>query len=428
MSVPDSFEDDLLHAITRTGEGFRQDGRDGPRGLAVGGRARGRRRWRRRSAAAAVGGAAALALVGTGAAYLTDGSPAGSRPVPAASGAPDGGSGASTASPSATPSASPSAGPAVIGGEEVLATFRGLLPKGQVTEAVGQGTDAAAGPPRAFLVLDDGKGRAAVTISFGRLAADDPRSAANDCPDKKHVRFDACTSTVLPDGGRLTVLQGYEYPDGRADTKRWSATLTGKDGRRIELSEWNAPAEKGKPVSRPTPPLMAEQLRAVITDTAWDRLIAALPVPAPPTPPDTPRPTANEYSQEEILAIAAELLPAGLKETETGGQPGFADFVVNDGKGKSLVQINVQDWRGSGDGGIFGGAATQPDGTRVVVRKTPGKLVMWTVDTLRPDGLRVVVSAFNSGSQVTAGTRTAPALTTEQLMKIALGPQWKLKK
>ena len=42
---------------------------------------------------------------------------------------------------------------------------------------------------------------------------------------------------------------------------------------------------------------------------------------------------------------------------------------------------------------------------------------MWTVDTIRTDGTRVVVSAFNSGAQNTAATRDAPALTMEQLRK-----------
>ncbi|KJY33000.1 hypothetical protein [Streptomyces sp. NRRL S-495] len=427
MSAPDGFEDDLLHAMARTGEGF---GPHGPAGLAARGLARGRRRWRRRSAAAAVGGAAALALVGTGAVYLTDGSPAASRPAPAASGAPDSGG---TASPTPGSSPSTSAGPARaagVSGEEVLAAFRALLPEGRVSNASAAGTDfqdrpGGGGSPGAALVLDDGRGGAHITISIARLAEDDPRRKDAGCPDKKYVPYDACTESTLPDGGRLTVFQGYEYPDRRVATKRWFATLLGKDGRLIELNEWNAVSQKGGPVSRATPPLTPEQLKAVVVDTAWDRVVTALAEPVPVRPGGA----GKEYTQEEILAITAGLLPAGLKQTETGGQPGFADFVVNDGKGKSLVEINVQDWsKDPSGGGIFGGAETLPDGTRVVVRKQPGKLVRWTVDTLRPDGLRVVVSASNSGSQVTAATRTNPALTVEQLRTIALAPDWKLRK
>ncbi|MFE6869462.1 hypothetical protein ACFVFS_23270 [Kitasatospora sp. NPDC057692] len=424
MSGPDNFEDDLLYALTRTGEGFRPGG---PSELAAGGLARGRRRWRRRSATAVVGGAAALALVGTGTVYLAGGAPAGTT-VTAAAGS---GTGSGSAAPTAAAAPStPAAQAAPVSADEVLATFKALLPKGEVTAASGRGTDpdgkpAAFAMPGAVLVLDDGKGKAQLGLSIARLGEGDPRRTENECPDKKYVPYDACTTTTLPDGGTLTVFQGYEYPDRRADTKRWYAKLTGKDGRLIELNEWNSPAEKGQPVSRPAPPLTPEQLTAVVTDKSWDRVVAAVPQPGPVTP----RETAKEYSREEILAIVAKLLPAGLTETETGGQPGFANFVVNDGKGKSLVEINVQDWRGPNkDTSLYGSAEKRADGTKVVVRKSTGKPVMWTVDTLHPDGLRVVISAFNSGTQNSPATRTAPALTVEQLTAIALSPEWKLRK
>ncbi|MGV9269271.1 hypothetical protein ACWDRR_31930 [Kitasatospora sp. NPDC003701] len=425
MSEQDTFEDDLLYAITRAGEGFHTE--QAP--LVAGGLDRGRRRWRRRSAAAVVGGAAALALVGTGAVYLSGSTPAGTALVAAGSGSASG-SASGAAAGSASPVASASASLPVITGEEVLATLQALLPAGRGTKGSGHGTEPSGKPGAAplvtaNLVFDDGKGEAAVGISVGRLAEGDPGRAENTCPDKKYIPYDACTATTLPDGGSLTVFQGYEYPDRRVDIKWWNATLVGKDGRRIELSEWNAAAEKDSPVTRATPPLSAEQLKAVVTDRSWERIVAAIPVPAPVTPRDT----GKEYGQEEILSITAELLPAGLTETETGGQAGFAAFVVNDGKGKSLVEINVQDWsRDPERGSIFAGAEQLPDGTRVTTRKTPGNPVMWTVDTLRPNGLRVVISAFNSGTQHTPATRTAPALTVDQLKAIATSPEWKLKK
>ncbi|MET8703107.1 hypothetical protein ABZW10_30230 [Kitasatospora sp. NPDC004723] len=429
MSAPDSFEDDLLHAMTRTGEGFSPQG---PAGLAGGGLERGRRRWRRRSAAAVVGGAAALALVGTGAFYLTDGSPSAVRLTPAGTGpTPAAGSGTGSASltpgSSPTASATPSAGPAVSG-EEVLAMFRALLPQGQISNAEGAGADRNGQPNTgmsgASLVFDEGKGKSWMTISFSRVAQDDPSRTDNDCPDKKIIAFDACTATALPDGGRLTVFQGYEYPDRRVDTKWWNAKLTGKDGRRIELSEWNSPAEKGKPVSRATPPLTPEQLRAIVTDKSWDRVIAALPEPVS----ESPNHRSEPYTKEEILATAAKLLPTGLKQTETGGSEGYANFVVNDGKGKSMVELNVDDWSNPMNTEPFGGTETMPDGTQVKVRKVPGNPARWTVDALHPDGLRVAVGAYNSGGPNAAGSRTAPALTVEQMKAIATSPEWKLKK
>ncbi len=51
---------------------------------------------------------------------------------------------------------------------------------------------------------------------------------------------------------------------------------------------------------------------------------------------------------------------------------------------------------------------------------------MWTVDTLRPgeEGFRVVISAFNNGAPHAQPSRATPALTVDQLRKMALSPEW----
>ncbi|MEU1690964.1 hypothetical protein [Streptomyces hirsutus] len=49
---------------------------------------------------------------------------------------------------------------------------------------------------------------------------------------------------------------------------------------------------------------------------------------------------------------------------------------------------------------------------------------MWTVDTMRADGRRVVISAFNTGAQHEDVTRDAPALSMKELRAIALSPRW----
>ncbi|MER7674046.1 hypothetical protein ABTY61_37085 [Kitasatospora sp. NPDC096128] len=436
MSEPDKFEDDLLYALTRTGEGFRP-GQADQAGLVAGGYQRGRRRWRRRSTAAVVGGAAALALVGTGAVYLTgSGSPSGTGTVTAAStGAASGaasGSASGSASAALTPASTGTPTPEAVSGDEVLAAFQALLPKGQVTSAKGTGTESTPGMPGgagATLVFDDGHGKAAMGISFSRTASNDPGRTQNACPDRKTVPYDACTSTGLPGGGSVTVLQGYEYPDRRATTKWWNARLIGQDGRLIQLSEWNSAAEKGSPDSRPAPPLSPEQLTAIVTDKSWDAVVAAIPEPRPVPVRDT----SKEYTAQEILRIVAGLLPSGLTETEPGGDgSGYANFVLDDGRGKSMVQLNVQDWSRSDrtKEELFGNARTLPDGTKVAVSKGSDKpgVGMWTVDTLHPDGLRVVISSFNSGTQVSPATRKTPVLTDDQMQAIAAAPVWKLKK
>ncbi|WP_416222915.1 hypothetical protein [Streptomyces sp. VB1] len=72
-----------------------------------------------------------------------------------------------------------------------------------------------------------------------------------------------------------------------------------------------------------------------------------------------------------------------------------------------------------------------PDGTLLATSKKPGEkggqgVVMWTADTMRPDGVRVVVSAFTSGEQSSPATRPTPtpALTMDQLTALAISPQW----
>ncbi|CAM5348257.1 hypothetical protein SBADM41S_10334 [Streptomyces badius] len=99
------------------------------------------------------------------------------------------------------------------------------------------------------------------------------------------------------------------------------------------------------------------------------------------------------------------LLPDGLTVTDvtdSGGE--FASVVVNDGKGRSLVQINVQHDMRDVAHQLYGDATTLPDGTLLATSKKPGEkggsgVVMWTADSMRPDGMRVFVSAFNSGEQ-----------------------------
>ncbi len=120
------------------------------------------------------------------------------------------------------------------------------------------------------------------------------------------------------------------------------------------------------------------------------------------------------------------------RSAEDTDETEYGYVVVDDGKGKSFVQINVQPNMSDVEGELFGegsGAVTLPDGIKVVVRQGVGDdkglgLVMRTADAIWPDGLRVVVSAFNSASQVTGPTRENPALTLDQLKAIATDSKW----
>ncbi|MEU4873702.1 hypothetical protein [Streptomyces sp. NPDC021608] len=409
----DPFEERLAAALHETGGAF-----GSPSGtLVAAGQARGRRLRRR---AAVAGGAAGLALVGVSGALLTpwDGAPAAKPSSVAAEG---------------------SAAPKAYSADDVVRTLRKLLPRGTFTTSDARGTGGDL-PPLAVGAFDDGKGAGSVSVGLDRVRSQgrevNPSAAVLPCPKKGgQSPFETCTTEILPDRSAITVYQGYEYPDRREDTKAWGADLVTPAGHHVSVIEWNAAAEKGKPVTRPEPPLSPVRLKALAAASDWRRIIDAMPGEKEGTPPpgssgSSARP--GEMAGWLILRKLSLLLPEGLDRVAHGSQEsGYAYFVVDDGKGAGLVQVNVQPGMSDAAGELYGSdAETLADGTRVATRQGPGEkggegVVMWTADTLRKDGLRVVVSAFNASAQDRKATRAEPALTMGQLRAIALSPRWR---
>ncbi|MCX4577197.1 hypothetical protein OHB41_29285 [Streptomyces sp. NBC_01571] len=405
----DRFEERLGEALHQAGGAYETD----RRALVAAGETRGHRLLLRRRAAV-VAGVASVALVGLGGALLVPGGDDGRQSVA---------TGAKTPVASATPKAS-------YTGDQLIGILEKLLPRGEFGSAEARGTDEQL-PPYAQVVYNDGKGKAAIAVGFNRvLPGSEQARQTIACPDKTLTPFDSCAVTRLSDGSALKLFQGYEYPDRRADTKLWTADLVTPKGQQVSVSEWNAAAEKGAPVSRAEPPLSPARLRTLATAGAWLGVVDAIPVDpkAPTAAPAQP----SGIDGGSVASTLVSLLPKGVKVVaRSGPDSGYAYVVVDDGKGRSLVQINVQPNMSDVEGQLFGaGAETLADGTKVITHEGPGAkggagVVMWTADTIRTDGFRVVVSAFNSGSQVTAATRTAPALTTKQLRAIALSAKWR---
>ncbi|MFE7275439.1 hypothetical protein [Streptomyces sp. NPDC057623] len=401
------FEGRLSHALHDVGDRFDPD----RTALAAAGRMRGRRLRRRATMA---GGAAGIALVGVGGALLVSwgGAPA---PQPSASSVAE--------QPSGTPPAAP------VTDRELIRTLEGLLPEGKFSEQDARGAENPEVPPYVHLVYDDGKGPAAVGVSLDRVEpGSDQARQATDCPDQALVPHDACDSTRLPDGSLLTLFQGYEYPDRRVDTKRWSADLVTPTGQHVSVSEWNAAAEKDAPISRSEPPLSASQLKELVSAQVWRGYVDSM-AEDPDKPTATATPNAPvEPTVEAILGTLVPLLPKDAEVVEKGDD--YSYVVLDDGKGRGYVQIDVQHGMGDVADELFGDdAETLPDGTKVAFRESGGDkgvdgAVMWTVDTLRPDGFRVVISALNAGTQHDAPSRETPALTKKELREIALSRQW----
>ncbi|MEV8537728.1 hypothetical protein [Streptomyces sp. NPDC051572] len=409
----DPFEERLTAGLHDAGNAFETD----RAALATAGALKGRRRLLRRRNAAVMSGAAGIALVGVGGALLLpSGNPAEAQAAHATS-----------ATPAATSTPTP------VSGDALIRTLEHLLTDGKFgkfTKAEARGTDEEPSP-YVHVVYDDGKGASAVEVGLGRVQpGSDQARQTTRCPGKAFTHYDACGTSRLADGSVVMVLQGYEYPDRRVDTKLWSAELVTPQGQHVSISEWNAAAEKDAPITRPQPPLSPAQLRKMAAATAWRDAIDAMPVdPNSPVTPPSPSETGATLS---VTSALRTLLPKGLTVSETGDtdDSGFGYAVVDDGKGKTLVQVNVQADMSDVEGDLFGSdAEVLSDGTKVAEHQGPGEkggsgVVMWTVDTIRTDGRRVVVSAFNSGAQDTTATRTTPALTMNQLRTIALSPNW----
>ncbi|MFE6906901.1 hypothetical protein [Streptomyces erythrochromogenes] len=420
------FEDDLGAALRRTGDGFTAD----RHALVDAGEERGRRLVARRRAAVVGGSVLALALVGTAGAYAGGllGGAGGAETVHVASpptpsrsggtGGPDSGSGKGSR-----------AGSGAVSAERMMADLEKALAggRGKLTPMEARGTDNEGGAAVSG-VYDDGKGKAAVSVGLSRV---DPggRQAAQltQCGDKNLQGYDDCRTEKLPDGSKLLILKGYEYPDRRVDTKCWRAVLVTPAGFMVEASEWNAPAEKDAPVSRPNPPLDSAQLKTLVTSPVWHPALNDLP-PAEPDPAAPASESGTALKDRSAPdALASLLVPVGIPVASRGGEGSYGYAVLDDGKGTSLVQLTVS--KGGSPSGFTGADVTaQPDGTKVRITQGPAEkgrgVVQWTVDTLRENGLRVTVSGFNAADLNGAATRPTPAVTLEQLKEIALAPGW----
>uniref|UniRef100_A0AAU2JQY9 LigA protein n=1 Tax=Streptomyces sp. NBC_00049 TaxID=2903617 RepID=A0AAU2JQY9_9ACTN len=411
------FEDELGEALRRAGDGFTAD----RHALAAAGEERGRRLVARRRAAVVGGSVLALAVIGTAGAYsggLLGGSGAAdvAAPAPLQSGRSGKGTGAD--------GNFTGGGSGAVTGDQLIAVLKELLPAGQLTGTKAVGTDK---PPMVSGVFDDGKGKAALSLALARIDPNGSHARARtECGDKNIQEYDSCTVEQLADGSKVLLHQGYEYPDRRVDTKVWWASLVTPQGFHVTLSEWNAAGEKGAGISRPNPPLTTAQLKAIVTSDKWLAALNDLPA----AEPEQPRDGSSVSLVDEKAGPALERLVTkhGIPVVSKGEDGGSGYVVLDDGKGKSLVQLSITKGEEAARDFTGGDAAPLEDGTQVKVTQRPAQkgkgVVEWSVDTLHKNGLRVVVLAYNTANVSGSATREAPALTLEQLKELVLAPGW----
>ncbi|MGW2251301.1 hypothetical protein ACWCXH_13965 [Kitasatospora sp. NPDC001660] len=177
--------------------------------------------------------------------------------------------------------------------------------------------------------------------------------------------------------------------------------------------------------------------------------VTATPAPAPTRTPSASPPAGGPRNGPISGQLAAFLPPGRITRTNSNG--GFVDgrilrerpegnpssgggFTYDDGKGTSVIEVDLSDDPKSWDchpSSPEDCPETLPDGTKVLVR--PGRIVgggiRLTVDTQRPDGRRVEVVEYNidhidPAEKSPTPTRPDLPLTVDQLRGIALSPHW----
>ncbi|MFZ3499402.1 hypothetical protein ACODT5_40385 [Streptomyces sp. 5.8] len=418
------FEDELGEALRRTGDGFTAEGRD----LVDAGERRGRRMVARRRAAMAGGSALALALIGTAGAYANGLLGPGGG----------GGGGGNVASSQEPPALGPllrgngggksRVGTGAVSAEQLTGVLKQLLPQGTLSDVEARGTGHELGP-MVTGAFDDGEGKGRIGFGLGRI---DPKGEMADdmlkCPSKTTTKYDSCTSETLADGSRLHLYKGYVFPDHRANVKSWRAIVVTPQGFIVDAHEENAATEKDSPVSRPTPPLTIAQLKALVTSPLWHPALNDLPAAGQADP----RPAARQGAK--AVDILEELLRTDgipvVSRDEEDADLGY--LVFDEGKGKSLVSLQIQPDNPEHPGtwaDLFTGAETLPDGTKVLTRKRDGDkgvpgMLWWSAEALRPNGTRLILSAFNAETQGSAATRKEPVLTVARMKEIVSSPKW----
>ncbi|MFG2134594.1 hypothetical protein ACGFNV_43490 [Streptomyces sp. NPDC048751] len=313
-------------------------------------------------------------------------------------------------------------------GHSVTRTLRTLLPQGDAGTFSATGVEKNEPLAPVILTYKDAKGVGLVSASVGRLPVPVPEHLSG-CPDPSEHPYSRCSLTHLENGATL-ILDTSPVDEAQPSAgQRWTAVRTDQDGSQIAVSASNTRNNKDAASSRPTPPLDERQLTDIAVSAAWKPVVAALP--APPRDP-SPAAAFQSLPAEKVTEVVSRSIPHGLRTADRGGAPGYGHLTVDDGAGKCLVAVTVQRWKPDDPAleSLFEGAVRNPDGTRVKsTRSHPEKggegAVEWSVDTWRPDGLRIAVIELNAKAYKLPGTRRTPALGVDQLKRIALSEAWR---
>lgn len=316
--------------------------------------------------------------------------------------------------------------PSIVEPEKRLVRLlESLLPQGKVSDQTPREPNENSGPLSAELIFEKQDRKAKLTVTLSRSAVPVP-AQFSQCPDTAYHPFSRCKQHVLPGGGRLIQDQSPRSQDQPAGAMVLTALRTDPNGGQILVTEANAPGAVATGIE--SLPLTLAQLSAIATSSAWSSIVSTIPSPPTGAPLAVRIP---RMSGQQISRILTDTLPTRLHVSQASGSEGFGHVVVNDGRGKSLVAVNVQQWRPDAPAmkQLFEKSETLPDGTRVATRQGPASgdghsAIAWTVDTFRRNGLRVVISAVNAPAYHLPASREQPAIPIKELKEIALVAAW----
>ncbi|MFB7322407.1 hypothetical protein [Streptomyces sp. NPDC056190] len=419
MSLDEDFETSMIRAMSRTASEFPPHSADLVRRSVARGR-------RMRLFAAARTAVMAVAVVTTGGTLMATGalgSHGGDAPDQLPAGAPV----RSTEQP-------PARTPSPISGEEMVRTLKSLLPSGGTVSAA-SGMTSQVGPPvvwpGAKLAYSTAKGSSSIDIDLTRLDPGTPsdEQGQGGCLPVEVRPYDKCTTEKLPGGAVLNTTKSFTHPTSDTGQKHWYVVLTTPDGVQLSVEEFGGGSEKGSS-SGADPLLSIAQLTSIVRSPAWNKAINALP--APDEAPSTPHSTKKRVPAARMTGVLTSHLPRSGTVSDLNAGDGMVQLVYDDGHGKNMVEADAQYDRTALLGGDMGcthvpgrcEATTLRDGTRVKKVQEPsekgGAAQVWVVDTLYPDGRRVVVREVNSYAESGPVTRPRPALSMAQLLSIAL--------
>lgn len=146
---------------------------------------------------------------------------------------------------------------------------------------------------------------------------------------------------------------------------------------------------------------------------------------APTDPAATPKPTfTGALPADQALVRLTALLPKGLTPSTPPGSGQSGQLWLDDGHGKSLVDVHVSRQTTTTElrKHVFADVTPSPQGTLIQSRQSPEG--HQTVNVLHPDGLYVTLMTWQSPTQNAPATRTTPILTLAQLRTMATSPKW----